>query len=304
VLSVPPIGLGTWQTFDVGRSPAARAPLAAVLREFVELGGTLVDSSPMYGRAEEVVGELATSLGIRDRLSIATKVWTEGRAAGIAQMEESIRKLGGRVDLMQVHNLVDADAHLETLQAWKAEGRVRSIGITHYTSSGYRGLRKYIERGGIDVVQLNYSVAEREAERELLPLCRERNLAVLANRPLGSGALLRDPGNVERRAPAREPARRARRTAERRAARRVARALLSATQNSSRNVTRFIVPCVRTCSSARRDSYSPIVQHDSASSSSSATSLSVQMSRYSVSASSSSQRSGSPCVRQTYGREA
>jgi aryl-alcohol dehydrogenase-like predicted oxidoreductase len=191
VLAVPPIGLGTWQTFDVGRSPAARAPLAAVLREFVELGGTLIDSSPMYGRAEEVVGELATSLGIRDRLFIATKVWTEGRAAGIAQMDESIRKLGGRVDLMQVHNLVDADAHLDTLQTWKSEGRVRSIGITHYTSSGYRGLRKYIERGGIDVVQLNYSVAEREAERELLPLCRERNLAVLANRPLGSGALIR-----------------------------------------------------------------------------------------------------------------
>jgi diketogulonate reductase-like aldo/keto reductase len=189
---LPVIGLGTWQTFDVGGSDAARKPLQDVLSLFVQLGGKVVDSSPMYGRSENVLGDLATELGVRNKLFMATKVWTSGRAAGIAQMADSEKKLRGRVDLMQVHNLVDADTHLETLRRWKAEGRIRYIGITHYTSGAYLDLASYVKRGGIDFVQLNYSLAEREAEKRLLPLCAEKGVAVLVNRPFGSGSLFRD----------------------------------------------------------------------------------------------------------------
>ena len=186
------IGLGTWQTFDVGTSEAARKPLEEVLSLFVQLGGFIVDSSPMYGRSEEVLGDLAVKLGVRDQLFMATKVWTRGRAAGIRQMEDSERKLRGRIDLMQVHNLVDAGTHLETLKEWKAKKRIRFIGITHYTSSAYGDLASVLRRGGIDFVQLNYSIAEREAERNLLPLAQELGVAVLVNRPFGSGSLFRE----------------------------------------------------------------------------------------------------------------
>lgn len=184
------IGLGTWQTFDVPRS--ARAPLRDVLAEFVRLGGAVVDSSPMYGRSEEVLGELAADLGVRDKLFVATKVWTSGRAAGISQMEDSERKLRGRVDLMQVHNLLDADTHLATLREWKRAGRIRYLGITHYTSSAYDALMRVLARGGIDFLQVNYSLAEREAERRLLPYAAERGVKVLINRPFGGGSLFRD----------------------------------------------------------------------------------------------------------------
>jgi diketogulonate reductase-like aldo/keto reductase len=190
--ALPVIGLGTWQTFDVGGGESARKPLADVLSLFVELGGRVVDSSPMYGQSESVVGDLAVKRGLRDKLFMATKVWTSGRGAGIAQMEDSERKLRGRVDLMQVHNLVDADTHLETLRKWKAAGRIRYIGITHYTASAYGDLAAFLQRPGIDFVQLNYSLAEREAEQRLLPLAREKGVAVLANRPFGSGSLFRD----------------------------------------------------------------------------------------------------------------
>ena len=186
---LPVIGMGTWKTFDV--ASASRSPLQDVLSTFTQLGGTLVDSSPMYGRAEVVVGDLAKRTGVLDQLFVATRVWTSGRDAGIAQMEESERRLGGRVDLMQVHNLIDADTHLATLREWKASGRIRYIGVTHYTSSAFGELEKWIERGGIDFVQLNYSAGEREAERRLLPLASERGIAVLVNRPLGTGDLLR-----------------------------------------------------------------------------------------------------------------
>lgn len=187
------IGLGTWQTFDVPRS--ARAPLRDVLAEFVRLGGRVVDSSPMYGRSEEVLGELAADLGVRDKLFVATKVWTSGRAEGITQMEDSERKLRGRVDLMQVHNLLDADTHLATLREWKRAGRIRYLGITHYTSSAYDALMRVLARGGIDFLQVNYSLAEREAERRLLPYAAERGVKVLINRPFGGGSLFRDVRN-------------------------------------------------------------------------------------------------------------
>ncbi|HEY6200050.1 MAG TPA: aldo/keto reductase [Candidatus Binatia bacterium] len=187
--SLPVVGLGTWQTFDVADG-AARAPLRDVFREFASLGGTVVDSSPMYGRSESVVGDLAVELGLQKQLFIATKVWTSGAEAGIRQMEESFRRLRvERVDLIQVHNLVDWRTHLRTLRAWKAQGWVRYIGVTHYTESAYDELERVLKSEALDFVQLNYSISERAAERRMLPLAVDRGLAVLANRPLAQGAL-------------------------------------------------------------------------------------------------------------------
>lgn len=193
--SLPAIGLGTWQTFDVGSSQAARAPLKAVLREFTGAGGSVIDSSPMYGNSEGVTGEIARELGVRERLFLATKVWTSGRDAGVRQMEESFRRLRTqRVDLMQVHNLVDYRTHLETLRAWKTQGKVRFIGVTHYTASAYDNLARVLAAEELDFVQLNYSLAEREAEKRLLPLAAEKHLAVLVNRPFAEGKLFRRAG--------------------------------------------------------------------------------------------------------------
>ena len=188
--SLPIIGLGTWQTFDVGGGESERAPLREVLQEFVRRGASVVDSSPMYGQSESVVGALAAELGIREKLFLATKVWTSGRDAGIRQMEQSFRRLRTkRMDLMQVHNLVDWRTHLETLRRWKEEGRVRYIGVTHYTESAYSDLARVLETEEVDFVQLNYSVAERAAERRLLPLAAERRIAVLVNRPFAQASL-------------------------------------------------------------------------------------------------------------------
>jgi diketogulonate reductase-like aldo/keto reductase len=181
------IGLGTWQTFDVRDT----RPLEPLLAEFVKLGGRVVDSSPMYGASEEVLGAVAVKMEVRQKLFVATKVWTTGRDAGIAQMEASIRKLRGPVDLMQVHNLVDAETHLATLRAWKREGRIRHLGITHYHAGAHEALARHLERGGIDFLQVNYSLAEREAERRLLPLAKDRGVRVLINRPFAEGALFR-----------------------------------------------------------------------------------------------------------------
>ena len=189
---MPAIGLGTWQTFDVGEGTSAREPLKEVLREFVRAGGSVVDSSPMYGKSESVTGDLANELGLHKQLFLATKVWTSGREAGIRQMEESFRRLRTqRIDLLQVHNLVDYRTHLTTLRAWKAQGRVRYIGVTHYTASAYDQLARVISSEEIDFIQLNYSLAEREAEQRLLPLAADKQLAVLVNRPFAEGALFR-----------------------------------------------------------------------------------------------------------------
>ncbi|MCB9378514.1 MAG: aldo/keto reductase [Holophagales bacterium] len=190
--SLPIVGLGTYRSFDAGPSPAERAPLREVLGAFVAAGASVVDSSPMYGRAEGVIGDLAAELGVRDRLFLATKVWTSGRAEGIAQMETSLRLLRTpTIDLMQVHNLLDVDVHLRTLAEWRRQGRTRFVGITHYTASAHGELARRIRAGGVDFVQVNYSVVEREAERELLPLARERGVAVLANRPFVGGEAFR-----------------------------------------------------------------------------------------------------------------
>lgn len=193
---VPAIGLGTWQSFDVG--PADYSSRITVLREFVSRGGRLVDSSPMYGRSETAIGAMRADADPDGRLILATKVWTRGRREGRRQMEESFRKLRADViDLMQVHNLVDVETHLETLAEWKAEGRVRYVGVTHYTASAHRAVADVLERHPVDVLQINYSVAEREAEQRLLPLALERGIDVIVNRPFAEGALLR---RLERRA--------------------------------------------------------------------------------------------------------
>jgi diketogulonate reductase-like aldo/keto reductase len=190
--ALPVLGLGTWQTFDVGRAPEERAPLEEVLAAFAASGGKLVDSSPMYGRAEEVLGDLTAKLDLRPKLFLATKVWTTGRQAGIGQMEASFRKLRAeRMDLMQVHNLLDVEHHLETLREWKAAGRVRYVGITHYTASAHEAVARVMAAHPVDFVQINYSVGERDAERRVLPLAKESGIAVLANRPFAGGDLLR-----------------------------------------------------------------------------------------------------------------
>ncbi len=191
---VPVVGLGTWQTFDVGESAAARAPLRTVLQEFAGAGATVVDSSPMYGRSERVLGDLVSELALRSQLFVATKVWTRGRQAGIDQMKESMRLLRvDRLDLMQVHNLVDARTHLDTLRGWKADGRVRYIGVTHHTARGAGEIADLLATEDVDFVQINYAPTEREAERRLFPLTIDRGIAVLANRPLGgdTGHLLK-----------------------------------------------------------------------------------------------------------------
>ena len=189
---LPVIGLGTWQTFDVGALAAERQPLEEVLRTFVELGGRVIDSSPMYGASEQVVGDIAHKLGVRSKLFVATKVWTSGKARGVEQMEDSMRKLRAKpVDLMQVHNLLDAAAHLDTLTQWKAEGRVRYVGVTHYTAGSHDDVAKIITSRPVDFIQINYSVGERDAERRLLSLARERGVAVIANRPFAGGDLFR-----------------------------------------------------------------------------------------------------------------
>lgn len=187
--ALPVIGIGTWQTFDVGADAAARGPLREVLKL---LDGNVIDSSPMYGSSESVAGDLIAELGMRARLFVATKVWTSGRAEGIRQMETSFRRLRvERMDLMQVHNLVDVATHTRTLQDWKAKGRVRYIGITHYTSSAYPEVERWLRTGSYDFLQINYSLEEREAETTLLRVAQEMRVGVIVNRPFGGASLFR-----------------------------------------------------------------------------------------------------------------
>lgn len=187
---LPAIGLGTWRTFDVGALPNERAPLKEVLSRFVHLGGKVIDSSPMYGRAEVVIGDLTSELNLRDSLFLATKVWTTGRQAGIDSMERSLARLRiKRLDLMQVHNLVDLETQLATLRAWKEQGRIRYFGITHYVDSAFPEVEGILLREKLDFLQINYSIIDRAADERLLPLARDRGVAVLINRPFASGDL-------------------------------------------------------------------------------------------------------------------
>jgi len=187
---LPVIGLGTSDVFDVGADEAARAPLAQVLKILLEAGGSLLDTSPMYGRAEGVSGELVAAAGARARMFLATKVWTTGKAEGLRQIEDSMRLLKtGVLDLVQVHNLVDLATQLANVRALKEAGRVRYIGITHYTVAAHAELERVIGREALDFVQFNYSIVTRDAEQRLLPLAAERKVAVLVNRPYEDGAL-------------------------------------------------------------------------------------------------------------------
>jgi diketogulonate reductase-like aldo/keto reductase len=187
---LPVIGLGTWRTFDVDLTSDSRRQLGDVLSLFMKLGGRVIDTSPMYGRAEEVIGELTATLGIGEKPFLATKVWTRGQENGIRSMERSMVRLRTKqIDLMQVHNLVDVDTHLATLRQWKEQGRIRYIGITHYESGAFDEVEKIMRSEKLDFVQINYSIMEREAEERILPLAQERGIAVIVNRPFGGGDL-------------------------------------------------------------------------------------------------------------------
>jgi len=187
---LPVVGVGTWQTFDVGPGAPERAELKDVLKRLTELGGSVIDSSPMYGKAEGVAGDLSSDLGLRPKLFLATKVWKHGRSPGIQQMETSFRLMRTQVmDLMQVHNLEDYKVHAKTLRDWKNAGRVRYIGITHYDASAHAELEKIVKTRDWDFVQFNYSMAEREADARLLPACADSGTAVIINRPFSQGQL-------------------------------------------------------------------------------------------------------------------
>ena len=190
--TIPAVGLGTWQAFDVAGDAAETAQAREALKALVDLGGRVIDSSPMYVSAESVSGQLADELRVKAKLFVATKVWTSGKQAGIRQMEDSMRKLRvERLDLMQVHNLVDAGTHLATLRDWNSAGRVRYLGVTHYHAGVHADLEKIIRPGDIDFVQVNYSLAEPEADRRLLAVAADSRTAVIVNRPFAEGAMFR-----------------------------------------------------------------------------------------------------------------
>jgi len=190
--ALPAVGLGTWQTFDIGNSAEERAGREEVLRLLLESQGSVIDSSPMYGRAEGVVGEMIELLDAREKSFLATKVWTRGRDDGIAQMAESLRRFRtDYVDLMQIHNLLDWQTHLPTLRTKKAAGEFRYIGVTHYTRHALDDLIAVMETEEIDFVQMAYSIGERAVEDRLLPLAAERGIAVIVNRPYEGGGLFR-----------------------------------------------------------------------------------------------------------------
>lgn len=187
---LPSVGVGTWIQFDVGQSDNERVPLKQVLKNMVQLGGKVIDSSPMYGRSEQVIGELTADDKPSDKFFYATKVWTSGREDGIEQMERSMHKMGRKtMDLMQVHNLVDWQTHLHTLRQWKQQGKVRYIGITHYTDSAHTKLEEIVKNQNIDFVQFNYSIRNRHAEQRLLDAAKDKGVAVIINQPFETGSL-------------------------------------------------------------------------------------------------------------------
>jgi len=184
--TLPAIGLGTWQGLSRANVDVARR----IVARFVELGGQLIDTAPMYGDAESAIGEVVRALDVRDRLFLATKVLSTGREEGRAQMRESFDYLGvTRLDLMQVHNLVDWRTQLQTLTELRTAGTVRYVGVTHYTASAHAQLEQVVKSEPIDFVQVNYNIAVRDAEKRLLPLAAERGVAVIINRPFEEGAL-------------------------------------------------------------------------------------------------------------------
>ena len=187
---IPVIGMGSSDTFDVGGDKASRDALRGVLRALTEVGGRVIDTSPMYGRAETVLGDLIDDLGLGPRLWYATKVWTRGREAGAKQIDESFARLRTKkLDLLQIHNLLDWREHVPTLRALQAAGRVRYSGLTHYRADAHADLERVLGEEKFDWLQVNYSLAEPEAEARLLPFCRDRGVAVMVNRPFADGAM-------------------------------------------------------------------------------------------------------------------
>lgn len=189
---LPVVGLGTWQSFDIGNSKNDRERLSEVLSSMKKLGGQVIDSSPMYGRSEQVVGDLSTKLGIQDDFFYATKVWTTGKQSGIEQMKTSMQRMNRKsMDLMQIHNLLDWKTHVKTLKAWQESGTIKYWGITHYTNSSHETLSKVIKSEKPDFVQFNYSIGNRHAENGLLTTASENGTAVIINRPYMGGSLFR-----------------------------------------------------------------------------------------------------------------
>jgi diketogulonate reductase-like aldo/keto reductase len=190
--ALPVVGVGTWLNFDVAPGSTEYRSLPGVLQALFAAGGSVIDSSPMYRRAEQTTGELLSAIAPPPPAFLATKVWTSGRDAGIAQMEQSFTLLRAtRIDLMQVHNLQDWRTHLPTLRRWKGEGRLRYVGISHYTASAYVEVEAVLKAEPLDFLQINYALDDRAAERRLLPLARDRGVAVIVNMPFGGGSLLR-----------------------------------------------------------------------------------------------------------------
>ncbi len=188
---LPALGLGTWQVLDVPASGASYETAIAAVRSFLDSGGSVIDSSPMYGRAEERVGDILAALHSAKRAFLATKIWTTGRESGKAQLADSHRLMRAKtLDLVQVHNLQDLDTQLATLRAAQQAGTVRYVGVTHYVASAHAELERVIRRESPDFMQVNYSLAEPDAGRRLLPLARELGVAVLINRPFTKGAMI------------------------------------------------------------------------------------------------------------------
>ena len=186
---LPVIGLGTWQTFDV-KDKKEYKPLIDVLKNMYDGGGRLIDTSPMYGRSESVIGDITNEMPERDAFFYATKVWTQGKEEGIRQMNDSFTKMKrNKMELIQIHNLVDWKTHLVTLRKWKEEGKIKYIGITHYMDNMHEELADVLSKENIDFVQFNYSIFSRNAEKKLLPLCMDKGVATLINRPFGEGKI-------------------------------------------------------------------------------------------------------------------
>jgi diketogulonate reductase-like aldo/keto reductase len=187
---LPVVGIGTWLQFDVQDNSTEKSELLKVLNTMQEKGGTLIDSSPMYGNAEAVVGELSQQTAKPDQFFYATKVWTTGKEQGIRQMQESMTKMKRKkIDLMQVHNLQDWQTHLGTIKEWKKDGLIRYSGITHYTASAHSSIEKIIKSAKPDFAQFNYSMRELNAEQSLLKTCMDKGVAVIINEPYEKGSL-------------------------------------------------------------------------------------------------------------------
>ncbi len=189
---LPVVGLGTWQTFDVGTGKSERAAVAQVLEKFLASGARVIDSSPMYGRAEEVTGDELATIGAIGKPFLATKVWTSGKEEGIAQMQRSMRRMRAkRMDLMQIHNLVDYRTHLPVLREWKQTGTIRYLGVTHYQRDQFDTIEKLMREEQLDFIQIPYSIVDRAAEKRILPAAADTGTAVLVMQPFESGSLFR-----------------------------------------------------------------------------------------------------------------